>query len=173
MEVSSQKCPCQCFRHKVIRSFRFNRSSPGTVNDQAEPEISYKKAFQYYQPSNKIWINPMPNPKEINKKKPLPDIPTQTRLYKRLDRVSRKEQDPRPLGRSSPNTAQEAIANHSPFPKQAAVTRLRSSSLQHSPQPYQRTHKPQGFTCANTTVTKHRPRHIAEPYQDPSIVNPA
>jgi len=200
MEVSSQKCPCQCFGHKVVSAIRFNRSSPGTVDDQAEPETSHEEAYQYHQPSDKIWVNPIPDPKETNEsnnshlstklhhaflfpakphlleplstpppEKPLPEIPTQTRPHRTLDRVGRKEQDPRPPGRSSPNTAREAIANYSPFPKGAAITRPRSSSLYHSPRPYQRTHKPQGLTCANATVTKHRPRHVAELYQDPSI----
>ncbi|KAH7200613.1 hypothetical protein BKA60DRAFT_528965 [Fusarium oxysporum] len=193
MEVGSQKCPCQCFGHKVVRSIRFNRSSPGTVDDQVKPETSHEEAYQYHQPSDKIWVNPMPEPKETNEsnnshlsnklhhaflfpakphlleppstpppEKPLPEIPTQSRPHKTLDRVGRKEQDSRPPGRSSPNTAQEAMANYSPFPKRAPITRPRSSS-------YQRIHKPQGLTCANATVTKHHPRHVAELYQDPSI----
>jgi hypothetical protein len=201
MEVSSQKCLCQCFGHKVVRSIISNRSSPGTVDDQAEPETSHE-ADQYHQPSVKIWVNPMPDPKETNKsnnsplskelhhvflfptkphllgppsspppEKPLPEIPTQTRPYNKLDRVGRKEHDPGPHCRSSPNTARKAIANYSPFPNRVAIAHPRSSSLQHSPQPYQstHTHRPQGLTCANATVTKHHPRHVAELYQDPSV----
>lgn len=66
MEGSSQKCPCQCFGHKVVRSVTCNRSSPGTVDDQTEPETSHEEAYQYRQPSDKIWVNPMPVPKETN-----------------------------------------------------------------------------------------------------------
>ncbi|KAJ0134747.1 Myotrophin [Fusarium oxysporum f. sp. albedinis] len=112
MEVSSRKYLCQCFRHKVMRSITFNRSSPGTVDDQAKPKTSYE-ADQCPQSSNKSWSNPMPDPKETHTRnnshvsnelhyiflfptkpyllgppsssppeKPLPQIPTQTRPYK-------------------------------------------------------------------------------------------
>jgi hypothetical protein len=101
--------------------------------------------------------------------KPLPEIPRQARPHKTSDRIGRKEQDPQPHGLNSPNTTQAAIANYSPFPKLAVLVPPRSSSLQHSSRPYHRAHEPQGLICANGTVNKHRPRHVAELYQDTSI----
>lgn len=194
MEVSSRKYLCQCFKHKFMRSIRFNRSSPGTIDDQAEPETSYE-ADQCHQPSDKSWSNPMPDPKETHTEnnshvsnelhyiilfptkpyllgppsssppeKPLPEIPTQTRPYKALDRVRRKEQDPGPPSRNSQNAARKSLANYSPFPERVAIAHPRSLSLQHSSRPYQRIRSPQGLTCA-----KHRPQHVAELYQDLSV----
>jgi hypothetical protein len=67
MGVSSEKCPCQCFGHKFMRSIRFNRSPPGTVDGQSDPETSCEGAYQYHQPSDKIQVNPMPDPRETSK----------------------------------------------------------------------------------------------------------
>ncbi|KAH7169691.1 uncharacterized protein B0J16DRAFT_252996, partial [Fusarium flagelliforme] len=65
-EGSSQKDPCQCYGHKVVRSVRSNRFSPGTVDDQTEPETTHEETYQYHQPPDKIRVNTMPGPEETN-----------------------------------------------------------------------------------------------------------
>ncbi|KAF4332601.1 hypothetical protein FBEOM_13599 [Fusarium beomiforme] len=198
-EGSSQKCHCQCSRHKVVGSGSSNRSASGTINDQTEPVRPHEEAYQYHQPSDTIWENPIPGLEETNESinpslqkqhpaflfpakldllgpplppppnKPLPKIPTQARPRKVPDMVGQKGQDPRPPTRNLANTTRKTTVNYSPFPKLAMVPPPRSSSLQHSPQPYGKTHKPQRISYANTTVTKQLHRHVAELYQDTSM----
>jgi hypothetical protein len=198
-EDSSQKYPCQCSGHKVVRSVSSNRSSPGTVNGQTEPVSSHEETYQYHEPSDTIWETPMPGPEETNESinprlqkqhpaflfpaklellepplpppqnKPLPEIPTQARPRKVPDRVGQKVQDPRPPTRNPSNTTRKTTANYSPFPKLAMIPPPRSSSLQHSSRPCGKTHKPQRLPYANTTVIKQLHRHAAELYQDTSM----
>ncbi|KAF4415156.1 hypothetical protein FACUT_13634 [Fusarium acutatum] len=191
-EGSSEKCNCQCSIHKVVGSGYSNRSAFGTINDQTEPVRPHEEAYQYHQPSETIWENPMPGLEETNESinpglmfpakfdllgpplppppnKPLPEIPTQARSRKVPDRIGRNGQDPRHPPQNFANTIQKTTSNYSPFPKLAMVPPPRSSSLEHWSRPYGKTHKPQRISYANTTVTKQLHRHFAELYQDTSM----
>ncbi|KAH7269091.1 uncharacterized protein BKA55DRAFT_1395 [Fusarium redolens] len=198
-EDSSQKYPCQCSEYKVIGSVSSNRSSPGTVNDQTEPVSSYEETYQYHQPSDTIWENPIAGPEETNKginprlqkqhpaflspaqlkllepplpppqNKPLPKIPTQGRPRNMPDRVGQKVQDPGPPPQNLSNTIRKTTTTYSPFPKLAIIPPPRSSSLQHLLQPYEKTYRSQRLPYANTTVNKQLHCHAAELYQGTSM----